>query len=285
MGQCPGLPRPSHQASVDVAGPRAPCHFLEKPVDPFALSLWVVPSALQGALLLRAKVGNSLSQFPLLYSYVGFLFLSSAVLFPVFFLRPQDYASAYWFRFTIMLLAEFAVLIEVSDHVFLPYPAIRLLGWFLATSIGGALLLLYVWPSLLQHRPSSLVFLDFAKRVSLTKAVLVVVLMAGARHYRLPLEKSVRGILIGFSLQLTVSIANFAVAAEFGKAIYGSFLAFLFPVSHSLCLLVWLTALWRYEHALPVGGGTPGVGQEENLGALGIRLGRLRTVLTKMLRK
>jgi hypothetical protein len=131
---------------------------------------------------------------------------------------PQYYATVFWFYFLVSLLAEFAVLVEISDRIFNPYPAVRKLGRFATFCICLTFLALYVLPTLVEPQSSALAILDLVKRTSLTKAVIILALLAAAYHYRLPLGKNISGMMLGFSLYLAVNVVNFALARRMGRA-------------------------------------------------------------------
>ncbi len=46
----------------------------------------------------------------------------------IYWLYPQVYPSAYWIYYLVSILVEFTVLVEISDQIFQPFPAIRNLG-------------------------------------------------------------------------------------------------------------------------------------------------------------
>lgn len=234
-------------------------------------------------LLVRAVRGRFVARFQLFYSYLAFVFVWTAIAWAVSFLRPESYRSLYWANFTLMLLVEFAVILEISDHIFVPYPAIRKLGRVIVGTVSLVFLFLYVIPCFLQTQPSTKLFLSFARGASLTKVVIVTLILLTARRYLLPLGRNISGMMFGFSIYLSVSVANFAAAGEFGT-VYASFLRVLFPLSYTLCLLVWTVALWRYEPAVAEGRTLQGEG--ETIGEpLGFYLGRFNTVLTRFLRR
>jgi hypothetical protein len=188
-------------------------------MEAYSLGRGISSSLLDGAVLFRAMRGRYLSQFPFFYSYLGYVFFGSATAYYlVLQFWPQYYASVFWFYFLVSLLAEFAVLVEISDRIFNPYPAVRKLGRFATFCICLTFLSLYVLPTLVEPQSSALAILDLVKRTSLTKAVIILALLAAAYHYRLPLGKNISGMMLGFSLDLAVNVVNFALARRMGRA-------------------------------------------------------------------
>lgn len=235
-------------------------------------------------LLVRGKEGRFLSLFPFFYCYIAYMFSGSAVTLVIYRLYPQHYASAFWFHFLITLLAEFALLVEISDRVFDLFPAFRRLGRFLTLSICATFFLLYIFPPLTEPRSSSAAILDLMKRTSVTKALIIVVLLAVTRYYRVPLGRNISGMMLGFSLYLAVNVANFAVAETYGRALYARAFAIIGPLSYALCLLVWTFSLWRYEPVPRMHRELPET-DERVSEPLAVQLGKLDTALTRLLRK
>ncbi len=232
----------------------------------------------------RAIQGRFLGQFRYFYSYLIYAIISGIATWVIYPWGKTYYASIFWFRFFTTVVVEFAVLAEASDHIFSPYPAVRRLGRLLIVSICLIFLFLYVFPSLLDPRPTSAIMLDFLKRASLTKAAVIISLLAAARHYRLTIGKNISGIMLGFSIYLGINVVNFAIAEAYRSALYGRVFGIVLNMSSILCLSVWMVALWRYEPALAysreLAPRRRGASQ-----AVSYQLGRLNTTLMGFLRK
>jgi len=239
---------------------------------------------LEALLVVRAARGRFVSRFPLFYSYIGFVFLWSVTGVGVLLIFPDGYATFYWFYYLMVVLAEFAVLVEISDHLFRSYSAIRLLGRTLAIGIPAVLVIAYVLPALLQASKLDVALLEFGRRISVTKAVVAIVLLFVARHYRVPLGRNISGMLLGFAFYLAISIADFSAAREFGKSLYADVTRVLFPLSYTVCLLVWNVALWRYEPVLPINRKIFAK-DEGSTESLSYQLGRFNTALTRLFRR
>jgi hypothetical protein len=239
---------------------------------------------LEIALLARATRGGFLSKFPLFYSYIAYMLISGAIATGLYLWAPASYPSGAWFRLVFGLVVEFAVLAEVSDHIFRPYPAIHLLGRLLIVSLCIAFFSLYIFPSLAEARSSDYTILNLLKTTSLAKAAIIIALLAAARSYRLPLGLNISGMMLGFSIYLAVNVANFALAEHYGPALYGKTFSVVGPLSYTLALLVWTASLWRWEPAFPVVRQIP-AGNQRDGEPLSCELGRFNTALTRILRR
>ncbi|PYV34254.1 MAG: hypothetical protein DMG22_06765 [Acidobacteria bacterium] len=238
--------------------------------------------ALSALLLMRAKPARLLSRFPFFYAYVFYMAATGVIAEWLYLRKSGVYPEATWVRLLTGLLAEFIVLLEVSDHLFTRFVAVRRLGRLIALVVCAAFFLAYVAPALSEPHNSRELILEFFKRASLTKAVIIVALLAACRFYRLPLEREVSGILIGFSVFLTSNVVNSTLGQQFSPAVIERAFGIIGPVSYTLGMLVWTVALWNPKPALAAqpasAEGRPAVGLE-------LRLEKLNTTLTRLLRR
>ena len=200
---------------------------------------------LMGLLLLRGVVNRLCGAFPLFYSYITFAFCCTLALYVVYWRFRAVYPSAFWIYYLINILVEFTVLVEISDQVFKPYPAIRNLGRALTVVISLVLGVAYVLPTILASGRTRHVLLEFSLRASATKAIILAVLFLVARHYGSPLGRNLGGIMLGFSVYMAIEVVIMAAAAAFGSALYSRVLWFMSPLATVLCLLVWTVSLWN----------------------------------------
>lgn len=210
--------------------------------------------------------------------------VSGFVGFAAYLFAPSYYVTFFWVRFLIIILAEFAVLVEVSDQIFAPYPAIRQVGCFLTMCICGAFLFAYVIPPFAASQPPDFPIHDLIKTTSLVKGVIIIALLGAARYFRLPLGRNISGIILGFSLYLGINFANFAVREKFGPALYGRTFSIIGPVSYILCMLVWTVALWRAE-STALCPRSAKEREESSTQSLGYQLERFNTSLIRLLRR
>ncbi len=214
----------------------------------FAQGLGILSSILEITILIRAMRGRFASRFPFFYSYLTYVFVGSAAIFyGVQHLWPQSYRTAFWIHFLISLLMEFAVLVEFSDHLFGPYPAIRSLGRWLTCAVSIVFFIFYIRPVLEVHEPTALLITELVKRSSITKAIIILCLLATVRYFGLAMNTNTSGMITGLGLYLASNILNFELLARLGGLRYGATFAKVGPISYTLCLFVWLVALWRYE--------------------------------------
>jgi hypothetical protein len=249
----------------------------------FGVVDYFATAALQVVLLWRARQCRLLARFPFFYSYIVYNLCFTSVAYALYWIRPNLYPSAYWLYFLLSILVEFAVLVEISDHIFQPFSAIRNLGRGLTVLISATFALVYILPAILQPPGRSSALLDFALRASVTKAVILAVLLLTASHFGLKLGRNVVGLILGFSIFLGISVANFAAAQSFGRALYARILWVMTPIAFTLCLLVWTVALWQLA-PMPITGSMPPAGDGDSE-TLALELARFNNTLSKLLHK
>ena len=198
-------------------------------------------------ILVRAIQHGCVSRFPFFHSYLVYFLATGVVDVCVFAWAPQQYPTFFWIKFFTLVIAEFALLLEIGDHIFRPYPAIRKLGRLITLGITFVFSVLYILPPLSESRPSSLAILDLIKRSALTKGIVIVALLAAARYYRVRVNRNVAGLILGLAVYLTLHLANFALAEIYGRELYGPIFSTVAVLAHILCLLIWTVALWRPE--------------------------------------
>lgn len=246
-------------------------------------SLTLIGLVLLSLLVWRARVARLLSLFPVFYSYIIYVLCGTVTLTAIYAIRPRWYATGFWFHELVCVLVEFAVLVEIADHMFQPFPAIRNLGRALTILLSVALGLIYILPAISKSQDMDRGLLDFSLRTSLTKAAILAVLFFAARHFDLKLGKNVAGLMLGFSIYVGVNVTNFAAALSFAAALYAKTLWLMSPSAYCLCLLVWTIGLWelapmpRTDSVRPAASG--------NSEALTLELARFNSALSRFLHK
>lgn len=238
---------------------------------------------LLGLLILRGARSKVFRLFPLFYSYVIFTFCGTLGMYLTYWLAPQGYPSAYWIYYLVTILAEFMVLVEISDQIFQSFPAIRHLGRALTILISASFGIAYILPTVVWSVDRSLALLSFALRASITKAIILAVLFYVARHYGSPLGKNVAGLMLGFSIYLAMHIAILASAEAFGSALFAQVFWIMLPLAFVLCELVWTISLWDLAPVPNLRAISPVAGRGSE--AVALELTRINGELSKFLHK
>lgn len=249
----------------------------------FSLAIALIQMALLLLLAWRAAKGKFIGRFPLFYSYVFYwLCWSTAVVISSQFFSHLQW-TIFWRFFLVNMVAEFGVLVEISDHIFNPFPLIRRLSRVLTVCIC-IVFCAVILPSLFQSGSPTAALLGLGETTSITKAAIICLLLATARYYRLPLGANISGMILGLSVYVGVNVANFALAERLGRALYGTTFGLVGALSYTLCLLIWTAALWRYEPVVTVSPASR-ADEHETSESLTYRLEQFNSTLGSLLRK
>lgn len=246
-----------------------------------SITLALAALGLEVTLLWRGKRQGVLGRFPLFFSYVAYTFAWSAGTLALYWFWPQSYASAFWYFFLLKLVVEFAVVVEICDQLFRPFPAVALLGRLVNLSLTAVLFAVYILPALVEPQGGALTVLDLVKRTSLAKALIIIVLLAAARLYGLPFGRTVAGLMLGLTFHLAINVANFTLAEIYGREIYGGVFAVVGPLSYVIAMAIWTQAMWRYEPARLVAAARPAPETRD----LDVELDRLDSALARLRRR
>ncbi len=235
-----------------------------------------------GILVLRGVINKSFIQFPLFYSYVTYAFCAAILISLINRLDPALYSGLCWFNFLINALAEFAVLVEISDHIFRPFILIRNLGRALTILITASFGLLYILPTILGSKGRGSALAKFALRTSVTKAIILVVLFYLAKHYDSRLGKNVGGLMLGFSIYMAMNVTIWANHEALSATQFAPFIWVMLPLASALCMVIWAVCLWQTEPAVNV---QPVSASGNDSPAVALELARFNSELSKILHK
>jgi len=237
-----------------------------------------------GTLVLRGATKKSVQFFPLFYSYITYAFFAALVMYAIYWFDPVVlYPRAFWFNYLLNALAEFAVLVEISDHIFKPFAMIRNLGRALTLLITAGFGLFYILPTILDSHGRSMALSGFSLRTFVTKAVILFVLFLAARHYGMQLGKNLAGLMLGFSIYVAINIAMLASARAFDPMLYRQIAWVLSPLASVLCVLAWTVSLWEVSPAPSVQAISTATRRGSD--ALAVELSRFDSELSKILHK
>ncbi|MGE5326339.1 MAG: hypothetical protein ACM3NO_04820, partial [Deltaproteobacteria bacterium] len=83
---------------------------------------------------------------------------------------------------------------------------------------------------------------------------------------------------------LTIWVANFVAASQFGRSVYANTMAWLGPLGFGICLIIWTVALWNLDPVPSLerlaDGAMGGGGQRQE-----VQLRRFGTYVTRLLWK
>jgi hypothetical protein len=182
-------------------------------------------------------------KFPMLYSYVAYILLTSVVGLVLFAAHSPYYSSVFWLIFISYMMAEFAIVGEISDHLFFPYPSIRYLGRALVI-FGSALSFLFVLGVLGQPHRMDEAILEFAQRMLIAKFLVILLMLLPTVYYHIGVTSVVKRVIGGFTFFISIGVCNFGVRETLGMA-FSPIFSIIGQASFIAMLLIWTRALWN----------------------------------------
>jgi hypothetical protein len=179
--------------------------------------------------------------YPFFFSFVFYAFLYDIVLPVLLFLRFGGYAKLFWLCYMVEALLWFAVAWEVFRQTFPSRSATRRIACGVLVSVLFLLALVFY---LSGPQPGAYFIADFVRKIALSVAVWLLVVLALARYYTISLGRNIWGMAIGLLVFLSSQVANFA-AIDISPR-FAPIWRLLEPLGFAFTLLIWMITLWSY---------------------------------------
>ena len=197
--------------------------------------------------LSRAVFGRFLSKYPLFYTYIGYVALSSVVALVYSAYEPELYSQYYWTSQFVSLLLGLALMVELYRLVFGPYSGVRRVANLLLV----VLLILAATYAVADGIPLHAAgVIRLERDLRAVQAVLLLVVLLLSSYYRLPVGKNVRGIATGYGFFIGTSVFNLALSSYFGAAFQRAW-QLLQPLEYCVTAAIWCVLLWHFDPPHP----------------------------------
>lgn len=214
-------------------------------------SLWLGQLTLETVLLVHLLVRHSFSRHPYFFTYLTVVWVVSVVQWIVYHWLSVYYPWVFWISELLTVLAGFFVICEIVRQTLHPFPAIsQRTSWFML-----ALVLLLLLANVIMGLSGTGRWDDLVYRLErwlrLLQAALLAAILLAARRYSLALGRNVAGLLLGFGLFASLTVASVASLAltHIDLTRWGH----LYAVTYLVTLVIWCIALWEYApNRLPV---------------------------------
>jgi hypothetical protein len=196
---------------------------------------------LQALLFWRAYRCELWRWYPVFYGYLAYTTFWSIVLSLPLVIRLPGYPKIYWWSQLLAAALRFGVAGEIYRHIFLrDSPLRRRTG---ATTVAVLILLASVfWIGGIG--PDSNVWLDALRKIALSVATWLAVLLGLAGYYRIQMGRNVWGMAVGL-LTFTGSELIHLAAMDLLPRWWATW-SYVHPIAFVFMLLVWTFALWDY---------------------------------------
>lgn len=250
-----------------------------------SLAVWVTTLVLEAVLLLQALRKGLFRKYSLFYAYLSCVLLVSLFLLIIYLAEPIYYAPLYWSGEFVGVVLGCGVVWEIYRQALGHFPgAARMARNVLA------LILLIVVSKVLANTWDGVVLwplgtvVEVQRDLRAVQAMVLVGLAIIIAFYRIPLGRSLWGMMVGYGLLIGTSVIILALRVLLGKLFQTAWL-YLQPLSYLAVLCVWCATLWSYKTA-PVSETDPKIEQDYQLLAEATRKGFLqaRACLSRALR-
>jgi len=231
--------------------------------------------------MFRAQRGRLWKEYPYFYAYTvcvccaGFLrtYLS-------YWQSPTAYSIGYWASDCLLVIVGSGITWEIYRNVLAPYSGVRRMARaifysLLVTAALKAAAGLAEDP-IRSLKPSSL---ELARDLQVIQAVLLVMLLSLIVHYRVPMGRNLRYLLLGYGFYVGASIMTRTLRSLSPNS-QADWWSFPSPIEYCATLVIWCVGMWSYY---PNPAHDSGIGRDyDRISGQTLRaLGRLRNHLSE----
>ena len=218
-----------------------------------SLLLWRVGILLEGLLLLRGFRGKTLAKYPFFFAYIAFALADDVLGYMQYwFAGWGSYAKWFWVGEFLALIVGCGIILEIFRCVLSPYPGAerfaRTAGFSVFVAIAGfALIYPHTMPAL---SPGGTMF-ELERDLRTVQAIFLVGLFGVIRYYGIPIGKNMRGMSLGYGLNVAALLVGLTIRSYAGVPLPGTWNVIMQQASYGAAVLIWSTSLWSY-HPNPV---------------------------------
>lgn len=218
------------------------------------MSPWVAALVLQATLVAVLVAKRMWRRFPIFFVYSTVSFGFDLVLYSVYHsaLSRQIYISTYWVSEGLGLILGLALVYEIFNHLFTPYPALRKLATQIFYGAVTFLLILgcvviYAQP-LGQQSHIQAAFLVVEQAARILEVGLLLFLFLCASAFGLHWRQYAFGMALGLGVFVTVELVALTMRIQFGITA-NSIFNMIRSVSFNSSLLIWIAYILAPELA------------------------------------
>ena len=182
------------------------------------------------------------ARYPLFYVYVLYTAFWSVVLRLPAVARHPAYPWVYWLSQVIAAVLRFGVAAEIYRHVFPHNSSLRKTAGMVVTA-ALTLLALSLWT--IGASPASSTILDSFRKITLSVAAWIVLVLGMARYYGIRIGRNIWGMTVGlllFSGSELIYLASVDLFPSLRPIAWN-----VHPIAYVCMLLIWTWALWNYS--------------------------------------
>ncbi len=214
------------------------------------LTIWCVGVFLEMLLLVRGFQEKLLQQFPIFYAYLFFVAVNDCIRMSVYRWSSSHYFQVYWITQFLSLTLGSGIIFEIYRVALRSYPGTaRMTRYVLLTVFVAIFAKSVTAPSgdVLSRVAGASLMLERNLRIVQGLAVVTLVLLF--LWYAIPFGKNLKGILLGYSLFIGLSIVQMTLWLYSWEQIK-PFWPYAQPMCYLMVIGIWVRTLWS-AHPLP----------------------------------
>ena len=212
------------------------------------MTIWCVGMCLEALVLVRGFQERLYRRFPLFYGYLLFVTLDDFLRIAVYRWEPEHfYFQVYWVTQFLSLAIGSGIIFEIYRVALKPFPGAARMARYLLLIVFGAIFARTLSGSsggVFAWLEDTSVVLERNLRIVQALAIAALVLLFV--WYAIPFGKNLKGILVGYSVFIGMSILRFTLLAYSWDQIK-SFWPYAGAVSFLVVLGIWARALWSSQ--------------------------------------
>lgn len=214
--------------------------------DVLSLIFWWTGLALEFVILVRGLRTKAFVGYPYFYGYILCVFGVSAGLYAVYWVSPTAYSQWYWRTEFVTLLVGCGLILEILEHALESYAgamrSLRGLCLVILTAVVA-----YAAVKVLRGavRSTPVTFAGMERDLRTVQAIFLATTLVVVFYYGISLERSVKGLMLGFGVYVGASLMTLAVLSVLGHR-FETISGPLQSASYLFALAVWTATLWSY---------------------------------------
>jgi hypothetical protein len=217
--------------------------------------LWILPLALQAAVMFAIVRRKLLRTFPLFFTYTVAVLSREIVL--MFLRNPGKlYGQVYWYGEVLNVFLSLGAIFETLRQVLPPYPFLSVMLkaiWTLGgvTAVAATLLLLFSHAGAGGDRVLAMIMLA-ERSARFVEACWLIVVIALVSYFERGWQQYSVGIVAGFGIYSALALALFEFRAHLHLLSYATF-AVLNSAAYNLAAIIWALYFLRPRRILQLG--------------------------------
>jgi hypothetical protein len=208
--------------------------------------IWWTANLLEAVLLGRASWQKFIKAYPLFYTYLAFVLLTSLSRFYMYVWHAPLYTNFYWATQGVSVFLGFAVVWEICRQALAHYPgAFRMVrtSFLIIFVIVSSKIIVNVLVG--ESWSLAATIAEEERDFRVVQAFLLLVMAGLISFYRIQIGRNLRGMMLGFGFFIGTSVLNLTIRSYFGDA-FQIWWQYLQPAAFVVVLLIWCVTLWSY---------------------------------------